>query len=797
MFSNTFRVAAIMAALPLALTAQRRQGDGVDSFEPVATFGVPGGLAEIVTATEDGKALLYTNSSDRVVGFVDLRDPRRPQHITDIAVPGEPTSVDVLGEIAVAAVWVDLKAVGQPPPSFAPGALVVMNVRDPRNPTVLGSVPIGWHPDSVKLVEIRGRLVAIVAIENEPCVVENGVVTDDDAPGNPNDISPAGFVQVITLNLRNLAASNIADVRFRPAALQAAGLDYPADAQPEFVTVNRGEVAVSLQENNGIAVLDIRDPSNPSVVRVFSTGVVADRRADLTEDDDIRFTETYPADVDGVSHPIPTDGGGNPAVPGTRNPDAIAYHPDGEVIYTADEGELNFTGGRGVSAFLATGRLAWSSEAMLERLAVGFGYYPEGRSENKGVEFEGVATARYGRTDFAFFLSERGSFVAVFDVSRPMAPRFVQLLPTGISPEGVVAIPQRNLLVTAEEVSGTLSIFRGVRGPYRPDADQPALFSKDSPWSALSGMAPSPVGPFLFAVPDNALPTKIYAVRTGGSFAPVTPVIDVKLNGQQARYDGEGLARDTSILRSSFFGGFWIASEGNGRSTPNLLVQVDLGGNVVREIQLPNSIDAGADPSIPGTAVGPAGGMRIRSNGFEGCCVSEDGRYLYAAIQRDFVNEFPTGDRFARIARYDLRQLRGPNPPCNGIRCGGDWEFFYLRLDSNDPDNWAGLSEIITLSESEFLVIERDNQIGVASQLKKIYRISIAGLASDVDGVPDASDTVVKTEVLDVLDEFFPFEKIEGLAIDFRGDLWVGLDNDGGELESRLINFGRVLGRRR
>jgi hypothetical protein len=793
---HTSRLASAVlaaAALAAAAPAQGHSHHRVQGFRPVASYGVPSGVAEIVDATDDGRTLLFSNSSDNAIGFVDISNPARPRTITSVPVGGEPTSVSVAGPIAVAAVFVDRPDEGMPPPAFAPGELVVMDISNPRRPVVLGSVAIGWQPDSVKLLRLRGdRYVAVVAIENQPVVVENGVVTDDEDPGNPNDVSPAGYVQVITLNLRNLAASDVADVRFRPAALQAAGLDYPNDPQPEFVTVRGTSVAVSLQENNGIAMIDIADPRAPSLQRVFSCGVVADRPADLSDDDDIRVVETYPADVDGVRHPIPTDGGGNPIVPGTRNPDAIAFNGDGSVIFTADEGELAYTGSRGASAFTPMGRLAWDSAGEIEDVAVRFSHYPDGRSDAKGIEVEGVTVASFGNREFAFFLSERGSFCSVYDVTRADRPRFVQILPTGISPEGVVAIPQRGLLVTADEGSGTLSIFETTRTPWRPDAEQPTLFSMDAPFAALSGLTASPWGPFLFAVPDDALPTRIYTIRVGGAFAPVRPVLDVTREGQQARYDGEGIAVDTSILGGRFLRGFWIASEGNGSSKPNLLVQVDWRGRVQREIQLPNAIDRGADPSLPGNAQGPAGGQRIRSNGFEGVSISPDGRYLYAAIQRDFANEFPTGDRFARIARYDLRQLRGPNPPCSGLRCGGDWEFFYYRLDSNDGDNWAGLSEVLTMPNGDLLVIERDKGIGVGSLLKKIYRLSLDGLSADADGVPDASDTVVKTEVRDVLGAFFPYEKIEGLARTRDGSLWVGLDNDGGEVESRLVDTGRI-----
>jgi hypothetical protein len=778
--------AAVLAA---SLGAQHQNQD-VDSFRPIASLGVPGGIAEIVTATGDGRTLLYSNASAQVVGVVDFRNPARPQHVADLPMPGEVTSVSALGDLAVATVWVDTKSEGSPPPAFAPGALFVIDVRNPSAPAILGRVALGWHPDSCKLVEIRGELVAVISIENEPCVVVNGLVTDDDAPGDPNDAGPAGYVQVVTLDLRNPAASNVADVRFRPAVLQAAGLQYPNDPQPEFVDIRRATAAVTLQENNGFALIDIADPRQPALLAVHSAGVVADQAADLTDNKDIALSEVYPRDIDGVAHAIPTDGGGNPVVPGARTPDAIAFHPSDDVLFVCNEGELNYTGGRGASAFSLAGRLVWDSNGEIENLARAFGQYPDGRSDAKGVEMEGGTVARFGRKVFAFFLSERGSFMAVYDVTNAARPRFVQLLPTGISPEGVCAIPERGLVVTADEVSGTLSVFRGQSGPYRPDADRPALFSARDAWSALSGFAAAPFGDVLFAVPDDALPTRIYAVKVGGSFAPVAPVVDVKLNGEQARYDGEGIALDTSILGGRFLSGFWIASEGNGTTKPNLLVQTDWRGNVLREIQMPVSIDAGADPSLPGSAQGPAGGMRIRSNGFEGMCVSRDGRYLYAAIQRDFTNEFPTGDRFARIARYDLRQLRGPNPPCNGVRCGGDWSFFYYRLDSNDGNNWAGLSEVIALENGDLLVIERDKGIALGSALKKIYRVSLAGLSPDADGVPDTGDTVVKTKVEDVLAEFFPYEKIESLAITRRGDLWVGLDNDGGTIESRLVNTG-------
>jgi hypothetical protein len=67
-------------------------------------------------------------------------------------------------------------------------------------------------------------------------------------------------------------------------------------------------------------------------------------------------------------------------------------------------------------------------------------------------------------------------------------------------------------------------------------------------------------------------------------------------------------------------------------------VQTDLFGNVLREIQMPQNIDAAADASIGGNAVASAGGGRIRGNGFEGVTLSPERslpvRLHPAAVQR-------------------------------------------------------------------------------------------------------------------------------------------------------------------
>jgi hypothetical protein len=782
----------------LGLATAAAHAQEVRYFRQIASYGVTGGIAEIVAASPDGRTLAFSDASGGRVGLVDITDPSRPVGLPDVATGGEPTSVSFAGRYVVAAVVTTPPRIGQPAPDPSlpanAGKLFVIDVGNPSAPAVRGSVPIGYQPDSVKVLQRDGRLVAVVCIENQPIVVdEQGRVLDEDLPGFPTsgptfpqDRSLPGLIQVVTIDPANVPAATVASVPLPAASLP--GLLYRDDPQPEFVDVHGNLAAVSLQENNGIAILDIGNPRSPSLVRVFSTGNAAERRADLSDDATILFAQGYPSSI-GAAIPAPKDGGGRPLPGGPLQCDAVAFSQDGSVIYTADEGELSYTGGRGWSGFTPRGERVFSDAGAIEQIALSFGQYPDGRSDSRGAEIEGIATARFGTTDFAFVLSERGSFMVVYDVSNPRRPVPVQFLPTGISPEGVVAIPQRRLVVTADEVSGTLTIFAGQSR--LPDAEgRPLLYSLHGPFGAISGLDATPFG--AFALPDNALPTAIYHVRLGsGPFANLMPLVPVTKDSQPVRYDGEGIVRDRSILAPShFFSGFFLASEGNGTTSPNLIVQTDLFARVLREIQMPANIDAGSDAQIGGRAVGAAGGGRIRGNGYEGLTLSPDGRYLLACIQRGFDGEPAT---HTRIARYDLEQIRSRRAPAIGMRYGGDWEFFYYPLEAATGAGFVGLSEILGTANGTYLVIERDQGVGGATRLKGVYAFRLDGVVADTDGKPGettGSDSLRKRLVIDVQRSFFPFEKVEGLAL-LRGDLWVNLDNDGGEVANRFVNTGR------
>ena len=264
--------AGVMTAVPVAHGGHGNdEGGGVGSFRQVGTFNVPGATsAEIVSATRDGKYLVYSDAIGRRFGLVDIRDPRRPQQIGVLDAGGDPTSVAVLpaGNLAVACVQ--------------PGKFILIDL---ATFTKVAERTIGTGPDSVAVTRIGDQLVAVIAIENEGPLGK-------------------GYVEVVRLNLADFANSPIATVTFNDeAALTAAGLLAVADPQPEFVSIRGTKVAVTLQENNGIAVIDISNPAAPFLEELFSAGVIGNRAADLS---DIRALRSPRPIQPTSSRPFPT-----------------------------------------------------------------------------------------------------------------------------------------------------------------------------------------------------------------------------------------------------------------------------------------------------------------------------------------------------------------------------------------------------------------------------------------------------------------------------------------------------------
>ncbi len=179
-----------------------------------------------------------------------------------------------------------------------------------------------------------------------------------------------------------------------------------------------------------------------------------------------------------------------PALKNNANPGRLtATTATGDTDGDGDFDAIHVLGGRSFSIYDRTGNRIYDSADLLEQITAladpaNFNSNNDAngsfdtRSDNKGPEPEGVAVGEVLGRPFAFIGLERVGGVAVFDLSNPQAPRFVQYLnnrdfsgdlaagTAGDSgPEGLAFIPWwqsptwKPLLVVANEVSGTTTIY--------------------------------------------------------------------------------------------------------------------------------------------------------------------------------------------------------------------------------------------------------------------------------------------------------------------------------------------------
>jgi hypothetical protein len=107
----------------------------------------------------------------------------------------------------------------------------------------------------------------------------------------------------------------------------------------------------------------------------------------------------------------------------------------------------------------------FDSKNDLETRSFAAGIYADSRSDDKGVEPEGITIGVVGRKPIAFVGLERVDAVLLYDVSNPVRPKFIKLLTTGDAPEGILLISSndsptgKSLLVVSSEDDGTVKIY--------------------------------------------------------------------------------------------------------------------------------------------------------------------------------------------------------------------------------------------------------------------------------------------------------------------------------------------------
>lgn len=463
-------------------------------FTEVASTDYGGEAASEISAYDPSTKRLFTvsNESAPLVQVLDLSafpTLTKLQPINVSALGGIANSVAVSnGKLAIA-----LEATNKQ----ANGNVVVVNT---TTLAIIKTIPVGALPDMV-IFSPDGKYI-VTANEGEP----NSTYTVDPV-GTISVINVMDNYSVKTLTFDALAGSyaQLAQNQFRIFGPNAS---FAQDIEPEYVAIadDSKKAYVTLQENNGIAEVDL---VNGSILKIHPLG---------TKDYNLAMNAIDPSDKDSkiALRSVPVKSlllpdaityfmvNGIPYLIIANEGDAREYSPfdeqarvkslklDPTIFPTAatlqlDEnlGRLRVTntmgdtdgdgdfdvlygfGGRGFSILNATTyQLVFEPGKTLEEEVIKVGNYDDDRSDDKGVEPEGVTTGIINNLPHAFIVMERADAVGVYDVSNPSSPKFLQIIKTGDAPEGVLFIPAhespngKSLLVTSNEGDGTVKFFQ-------------------------------------------------------------------------------------------------------------------------------------------------------------------------------------------------------------------------------------------------------------------------------------------------------------------------------------------------
>ena len=461
---TTFAVLALSATAFAAL-ANAQSSIQLAKIGDYSHGGFDVGASEIVAHDPESQRLFVVNAQAATVDILDISDPTDPTLIGTIDVSSHgavANSVDVHDGVVAVAIEAAVKQ--------DPGVVAFYTTGG----TFITSVTVGALPDMVTFTP-DGKYV-LTANEGEP----NGAYTVD----------PLGSVSIVEIKqgVDDVLQSDVRTVDFSSynnvtldASVRVFGPNATTaqDFEPEYVAVseNSKTAYVTLQENNAIAVIDIKKAQIERVMGLgFKDHSLAQNALDASDRDNVINIATWP-------------------VHGMYLPDAIAAfkHNGKTYLVTANEGDARDYDGFGeerrvrdvvldpvafpdratlrdntrmgrlrmtstlgdadgdgdydaVYSFGArsftirddNGSIVYDSGDDLETITAlaypanfnasstdnGF----DGRSDDKGPEPEGVAVGEAYGTRYAFIGLERIGGIVVYDIDDPAAPVFVQYI---------------------------------------------------------------------------------------------------------------------------------------------------------------------------------------------------------------------------------------------------------------------------------------------------------------------------------------------------------------------------------
>ncbi|TPN86756.1 choice-of-anchor I family protein [Aquimarina algicola] len=459
------------------------------------------GFAEISAFDPNTGKLFIVNPNDSELSVWDISNPAQPVRGAGITLTGIPNSVAVYD--GVVAVALENAANKQ-----ANGTVVTY---DSDTQTLLNTYPAGALPDMVTFSP-NGKYI-VTANEGEP----NDLYTND--PEGSVTIIEVATGQVSTLGFTAFNGRNIGnDFRvFGPNATLA------QDIEPEYVAIsnNSKKAYITLQENNGIAIVNLETKTIENVVGlgVKDYSLPANQIDASDKDDIVGNFKNWPvfgfyhpdaiafARINGGRYLITANEGDARDYDGfseeTRVKD-LTLDPDifpnaatlqldenlGRLKTTTANGDIDGDGNheviyaygaRSFSIWSTSGALIYDSGDEIGKTIFDLdpdafnnneGSEADKRSDDKGAEPEAVTTLKVGKQTLLFVGLERTGGILVYDISNPSHPRFLEWLrdTEDISPEGLIVVKDEDsptgndLVIATNEVSNTVAIYEIRKG---------------------------------------------------------------------------------------------------------------------------------------------------------------------------------------------------------------------------------------------------------------------------------------------------------------------------------------------
>ena len=528
-FAGQFPALANEAAVKVTEISSITSGDGE-------------GSAEIATFHAASKRVFATNGVKNTIDIFDISDVSNPKKVGSVALSpygNDVTSVAAGKDVVVAVVNVADKfsATGVPPTTNGKIVVFDTNGKVLSSPDVLGVLPdsVSFAPNgTTALVAIEAQPVCA---KDDPATAakEDTDYTKASDPVGGVTVVDLSNPSAPVLRFAGFDQFTVSEMRAKGIAVSSVVNNVSKDFEPEFVSaVDNNYAYVTIQEANAIGKLNIQSATFESITRAFESRVATVAR-DTSDRDSSAGPRNY-RNVVGASQPDAIAGfklGSGHYFVTANEGDAREYtclnddlrasalkvdtkrFPDwktlsgnaalgrakvnptiGDKDGDGDIDTIHLRGSNSMTMY-RNGIAIWDSADLLDQIQTqAFGvaningshslsadkatmnYVGQDRSDDKGAEPEGVAVGMVGDRRIAVLGLERMSALAVFDITQPGSPVFLewlQMLPTKAtpakdvkhwSPEGIVFVPANKspsgkaLIITSYELSGSLSIHQ-------------------------------------------------------------------------------------------------------------------------------------------------------------------------------------------------------------------------------------------------------------------------------------------------------------------------------------------------